>query len=106
MGTVQSTIYSTTASEAMTQLDFSTSFEGTTAKVTISLMQSGTIVKKEIYTLDKDNLISKVLIDAKDMNAEGTITLATNTNSVVFSGVCVWSNVVSFRAVNVAVAYR
>jgi len=40
------------------------------------------------------------------MNSEGTITLATNANSVVFSGVCIWGNVVSFRAENVAIAYR
>ena len=65
-----------------------------------------TFFKTIIYNLDQNNLINKVSLDAPDMNSEGTITLATNANSVVFSGVCIWGNVVSFRAENVAIAYR
>ncbi len=106
MGIVKSTIYSTTAKEAMTQLNFSTDFQGSTASVTIDLVKSGTVVKTATYNLDKDNLIEKVSLDAPDMNSEGTVTLATNANSVVFSGVCIWGNVVSFRTENVAIAYR
>jgi len=106
MGIVKSTIYSTTAQKALTQLDFSTDFQESNAKVTINLVKSGTVVKTIIYNLDQNNLIKKVSLDAPDMNSEGTITLATNANSVVFSGVCIWGNVVSFRAENVAIAYR
>lgn len=106
MGNVKSTIYSTTAKEAMTQLDFSTDFEGSNASVTISLIKTGTIVKRETYALDANNLIKQISIEAPEMSSAGTITLAANANSVVFSGVCIWGNVTSFRAENVAIAYR
>ena len=106
MGNVKSTIYSTTAKEAMTQLDFSTDFQESSASVTINLLKTGTVVKTVTYNLDANNLIKEVSIDVPEMNSTGTITLAANARSVVFSGVGIWGNVVSFRAENVAVAYR
>jgi len=106
MGIVKSTIYSTTAKEAMTQLDFSTDFQGANASVTINLMKSGAVVKTATYNLDANNLIKKISLDAPEMSSTGTITLAANANAVAFSGVCIWGNVTSFRAENVAVAYR
>ncbi|WP_299207973.1 hypothetical protein [uncultured Dokdonia sp.] len=106
MGNVTSTIYSTTAKEPMTQLDFSTEFEGSKASVTINLVKAGTIVSTETYPLDANNHVAKVSIVASDISTEGTVTLAAKTNAVVFSGVCVWKDSVSFRASNVAVAYR
>ncbi|CAM1355470.1 MULTISPECIES: hypothetical protein [Tenacibaculum] len=106
MGIVTSTIYSTTAKEAMTQLNFSTDFQGKTASVTINLLKSGVVVKTETYNLDAENTIKQVSLTAPEMKSDGTVTLAANTNSVVFSGVCIWGDVVSFRAENVAVAYR
>ncbi|WP_089372513.1 hypothetical protein [Dokdonia pacifica] len=106
MGIVKSTIYSTTAKEAMTQLEFSTDFQGETASVTVNFVKAGTVVNTETYKLDADNLISKVSLSAPDMNSEGTLTLATHTNSVVFSGVGIWQDVTSFRVENVAIAYR
>jgi len=106
MGIVTSTIYSTTAKEPMTQLDFSTDFQGATASVTVNLIKAGTVVKTETYKLDPDNLIAKVAIGDSDINSDGTLTLATHSTSVVFSGVCVWGDVTSFLAQNVAIAYR
>lgn len=104
MGIVKSTIYSTTASEAMTRLEFSTDFQGQTASVTISLVKAAAVVKTETYQLDADNLIAKVIFGTSDISTDATITLAAN--AVVFSGVCVWKDVTSFSATNVAVAYR
>ncbi|WP_299682116.1 hypothetical protein [uncultured Dokdonia sp.] len=106
MGIVTSTIYSTTAEAAMTQLEFSTDFQGKTASVTISLVKEGTVVNTTTYNLSPDHLIDQLSQKVTDIYYEGTLTLATNTNSVVFSGSCVWQNVTSFRAVNVAIAYR
>ena len=106
MGNVKSTIYSTTAKEAMTQLNFSTDFQESSARVTIDLVKSGTVVKTATYNLDANNLIKEVSIEAPEMSSTGTITLAAKANAVAYSGVCIWGNVTSFRAENVAVAYR
>jgi|GEM_PF-3119665 len=106
MGNVKSTIYSTTAKDPMTQLNFSTDFQESSASVTIDLVKSGTVVKTATYNLDNNNLIEKFVIDIPKMISDATITLAANARSVVFSGVCVWEDVTSFRAENVAVAYR
>ncbi len=106
MGIVKSTIYSTTAKEAMTQLDFATDFQGENAKVTISILKEGSASTPKTYDLDTKNLTTVVSQNADGINYEGTLTLAANGNAVVFSGSCVWPNVVSFRALNVAVAYR
>ena len=106
MGTVTSSIYSTTAKAPMTRLEFSTDFQESSASVTINFLQNETVVKSETYNLDKDNLVAQVSLTAENMAADGTITFATGGTSVVFSGVGVWVNHVSFRAENVAVAYR
>ena len=106
MGNVKSTIYSTTAKDPMTQLNFSTDFQESSARVTIDLVKSGTVVKTATYNLDANNLIKEVSIEAPEMSSTGTITLAAKANAVAFSGVCIWGNVTSFRAENVAVAYR
>lgn len=106
MGIVKSTIYSTTASEAMTQLNFSTDFEGDSAAVTIELLQSGKTVDTVTYKLNPENLIAKTSLSHDKISSEGTITLAAKGNAVAFSGIDVWQDVVSFRAENVAVAYR
>ena len=106
MGIVKSTIYSTTASEAMTQLDFSTDFQGSNASVTINLVKAGTVVSTATYPLDATNKIAKISLVTPDISSDGTVTLAADTNAVAFSGVCVWKNITSFRAENVAVAYR
>lgn len=106
MGIIKSTIYSTTASEAMSQLNFSTDFQQSKANVTIELVKSGSVVKTVTYNLDENNLIGRVSLVDSTISSEGTVTLATGSNSVVFSGVCVWGDVTSFRAENVAIAYR
>ncbi len=106
MGIVKSTIYSTTAAAAMTQLDFSTDFQGQTASVTINLVKAGTVVSTATYALDADNTIGKVSLGASDISSEGTVTLAANANAVAFSGIGVWKDVTSFRAENVAISYR
>ena len=106
MGIVTSTIYATTASEAMTQLEFSTDFQGENATVTIDLVQSGDKVTTKTYNLTADQPTLKISLEGSKINSDGTITLAAKGNAIAFSGVCVWQNVTSFFAQNVAVAYR
>jgi len=108
MGIVKSTIYATTASEAMTQLNFSTDFEGakTIATTNIDLIQGGKKVATETYILKVRQLISEISLKDSKISSEGTITLASDGNAVAFSGVCVWENVTSFRTENIAIAYR
>lgn len=106
MGNVKSTIYSTTAKEPMTQLNFSTDFSESSAAVTIDFLKSGSVVKTKTYNLDNENRIAKINLEAPDMTSEGTLTFAADGNAVAYSGVGIWGNVTSFRAENVAVAYR
>ena len=106
MGTVTSSIYSTTAKAPMTRLEFSTDFQESSASVTVDFLQNETVVKTETYNLDSDNLIAKVSLTAEDMASDGTLTFAKHGNAVEFSGVGIWGNHVSFSATNVAIAYR
>lgn len=106
MGTVKSTIYSTTAKEAMTQLNFSTDFQESQAVVTIDLVKSGTVVGTETYTINEENRIARIAIKSGEISSEGTITFATEGTAIAFSGICVSQNITSFRAENVAISYR
>lgn len=106
MGIVKSTIYSTTAKEAMTQLNFSTDFEGQTAAVTIDFLKEGKKVTSQTYTINASDSIAKVALTDANLKAEGTLTFAAEGNAVAFSGVAIQSDVVSFLAENVAIAYR
>jgi hypothetical protein len=106
MGNVTSTIYSTTAKEPMTQLNFSTDFNGESAVIKVDFLKSGSVVTSQSYNLDNANRIAKINLEATDMKSEGTLTFAADGNAIAYSGVGIWGNVTSFRAENVAVAYR